>query len=45
MDWVVAHQGGWDEALMFGIPIAIAIVAVKLAERRAGRRRAESDDE
>lgn len=50
MEWIVAHQGNWDEALMFILPIVIAVGAVKYAERRGARKRAnlidvESDDD
>jgi len=45
MEWLLAHQGGWDEALMFALPIAIAIAAVKFAERRGAKKRAESGDD
>lgn len=43
MDWI-AHQGGWDEVLMFVIPAALAILGLRWAERRA-RHRAEEDQE
>ena len=43
MEWIVAHQGGWDEFLMFAVPIVIAFGAVKYAERRGARRRDESE--
>lgn len=36
---VVAHQGGWDELLLFGVPTVVAIVAVRWAEQRAKARR------
>jgi hypothetical protein len=36
---VVAHQGGWDEVLIFGIPVVLAIGAVRWAEKRARARR------
>jgi hypothetical protein len=40
---VVAHQGGWDELLLFGVPVVVAIVAVRWAEQRAkARRKAEA---
>ncbi len=42
--WVLAHQGGWDELLMFGIPIILAVVGVRWAEHRAKSRRANDDD-
>lgn len=37
-----AHQGGWDEILMFGVPALAAIVGLRWAERRA-RRQAQED--
>ena len=39
--WILAHQGGWDELLMFGVPIVLAVVAVRWAERR-GKARQEA---
>lgn len=39
-DIVIAHQG-WDELLLYGAPVVLAIVAVRWAERRAVRRRGE----
>ena len=44
MEWILAHQGGWDEILMFAVPIVIAIGAVKWAEKRGARKRADSGD-
>ncbi len=41
MEWIVAHQGSWDEILMFAIPIAIAIGVIKYTEKRGARKRAE----
>ena len=41
--WTLAHQGGWDELLMFGSPILLAILAVRFAERRA-KARSESSE-
>ncbi len=37
MTWFLAHQGGWDEILMFLIPIAIAVFLVRRLERRRPR--------
>lgn len=37
--WIVAHQGGWDEILLFAGPVVLAIVAVRWAERRAQAKR------
>jgi hypothetical protein len=45
MEWIVGHQGNWDEVLMFAVPIAVAIGAVKWAEKRGAKRRAESDSD
>lgn len=36
---LLAHQGGWDEVLFFGVPIVIAVGAVWWLERRAKRGR------
>ncbi|NND02742.1 MAG: hypothetical protein HKN91_08145 [Acidimicrobiia bacterium] len=44
MEYVLAHQGGWDEFLMFALPIAIAIGAVKFAERRGAKKRSELEE-
>ncbi len=41
---ILAHAGGWDEALMFGVPIVLAVVGVRYAERRAAARAAENGD-
>ena len=41
---VLAHQGGWDEVIYFAVPVVLAILAVRWAERRA-RRRADDDSE
>lgn len=48
MDAIFGHQGGWDEALMVLVPIAVFAGLLVLATRRAraiqARRRAESAD-
>lgn len=31
----LAHQYGWDELLMFGVPIVLAVAGVRYAEKRA----------
>ena len=42
---VMAHQGGWDEALFVLIPLGIFTVLLQLAKRRAeAEKRAEHDD-
>ena len=33
--WVVAHQGGWDEALYVAVPALILLYALRRAEKRA----------
>lgn len=40
---VLAHQGGWDEALFVLVPVALFAVLLWLANRRAARRLAEAD--
>jgi hypothetical protein len=32
---ILAHQGGWDEFLMVGVPIVIVAVLLFVANRRA----------
>lgn len=39
--FVIAHEGGWDEILMFAIPVALGVWALRYTERKA-RRRAEA---
>jgi hypothetical protein len=43
--WFIAHQGGWDEILMFLIPIALAVFLVRWLERRAPARDDEPDQD
>lgn len=40
---MLAHQGGWDEALMVAAPLAVIAVLLSIAKRRAERARAELD--
>jgi hypothetical protein len=35
MNWVIAHQGGWDEALYVAVPALILFYALRKAEKRA----------
>lgn len=44
LQWILAHQGGWDELLMFGIPVVLAIVAVRWAEKRGRERTGAGED-
>ncbi len=39
---LLAHQGGWDEALWFLVPAVAALLVIRWAERRARRR--DDDD-
>lgn len=41
---VVAHQGGWDELLLVAGPIAVFVVLLAVANRRARRMEAEQED-
>jgi hypothetical protein len=34
---LVAHQGGWDEVLLVGVPILIIIGLLAIAKRRVDR--------
>ena len=43
--WTLAHQGGWDELLMFGLPILLAVFAVRWAEKRGKAKRAAAAEE
>lgn len=43
---ILAHQGGWDEALVVLVPIAVFVALLKMANRRAKaiqRQRSDSD--
>ncbi len=43
MTALLAHQGGWDEVLLFLIPAVGALLVIRWAERRA-RNRDDDDD-
>jgi hypothetical protein len=43
MNPLIAHQGNWDEILLFLAPIAVAFFAVRALERRSRRHRADND--
>lgn len=46
MIWVFAHQGGWDEALLFAGPLVLALLAIGAFERKGKRQqRAPMEDE
>ncbi|MDQ3782334.1 MAG: hypothetical protein M3349_05270 [Actinomycetota bacterium] len=40
--WLLAHQGGWDEILLFVGPVALAFFGVRWVERRAAKTRRDS---
>ncbi|MFQ5555237.1 MAG: hypothetical protein ACE5GC_07710 [Acidimicrobiia bacterium] len=42
MRTLLAHRGGWDEVALFGIPIVLAVLAVRWADRRSKKR--DGDD-
>ncbi len=39
---ILAHGSGIDDILMFGIPVVVAVIALRVAEKRA-KARMESD--
>lgn len=45
MTVLLAHQGGWDEIVLFLVPAVGAILLVRWAERRARRNRDDEDPE
>ena len=45
MTQLVAHQGGWDEILLFVAPLAIAFFAISRFEKRARRTQDDQDPE
>jgi cyanate permease len=38
---VLAHQGGWDEALMVAAPVAVFVLILWMANKRATRMQSE----
>jgi hypothetical protein len=40
---VLAHQGGWDEALFVAVPMAVLVLLLAVAQRRAAAEH-EADD-
>ena len=45
MTAVLAHQGGWDEALFVAVPLVVFAVLLLVAKRRAEREAAARDDD
>ncbi len=44
MTWLLAHQGGWDEILLFVGPIVLAFFVIRGLERRGKKQRDEAQD-
>jgi hypothetical protein len=42
---LVAHQGGWDEALFVAVPLVIFAVLLRVAKHRAEAERRDPPDE
>lgn len=42
---LLAHQGGWDEILLFGGPVVLAIWAIRRLERRGRKEFGETSPE
>ena len=40
---IYAHQGGWDEILLVAGPIAVIVLLLRMAERRATKQRAAAE--
>ncbi|MDJ0953226.1 MAG: hypothetical protein QNJ81_06065 [Acidimicrobiia bacterium] len=44
MTWLLAHQGGWDEILLFVGPIVVAFLVIRSLERRGKKQQDETQD-
>lgn len=42
---LIAHQGGWDEALFVAVPLVVFFVLLRVAKRRAEAERRDHRDE
>ena len=42
---VLAHQGGWDEAVFVGVPLVIFFVLLRVAKHRAEAEQHDDPDE
>lgn len=38
---ILAHQYGWDEIILFAVPIVLALIGVRWAEKRAKQKKDE----
>ncbi len=41
---LLAHQGGWDELLIFAVPAVLAVLGLRWVERRARSRREQEEE-
>lgn len=39
--WHLAHQYGWDEIVLFAVPVVLALLAVRWAEKRSKRKKGQ----
>ncbi len=44
MSVVLAHQGGWDEALFVVVPLLVLVWLLRVASRRADAERRRASD-
>ena len=44
MEFLLAHQGGWDEILLVLVPLAVFAGLLVIANRRAERMAGEGDE-
>jgi hypothetical protein len=42
---LLAHSWGWDEVLLFVVPIVLALGVIRVVERRAAQRAGGAEDE
>jgi hypothetical protein len=42
---VLGHQGGWDEALFVAVPLAIFVILLRVAKKRAEAEQRDHTDE
>lgn len=45
IDPILAHQYGWDEVLLFVVPIVIAVVVVRRLEKRSRSEDNETEED
>ena len=45
MTWLLAHQGGWDEFLLFAGPILLAVGVMVVLERRRPKQKQEPQED